>query len=33
MNLTSSVNWVYGLNVAAACVSLSFICAVVVGVF
>lgn len=32
MNLTSNVNWMYGLNVAAACVSLSFICAVVIGV-
>jgi len=31
MNLTSNTDWMYGLNVAAACLSLSFICAVVTG--
>ena len=33
MNLTSNLDWMYGLNIAAACVSLSFICAIVVGAF
>ena len=32
MNLTSNLDWMYGLNVAAAFVSLGFICAVVIGV-
>lgn len=33
MNLTSNLDWVATLNVAAACISFSFICAVVGGVF
>lgn len=32
MNPTSNSHWVYGLNVAAACVSIGFICAVVTGI-
>jgi hypothetical protein len=33
MNLTSNIDWTAKLNIAAACVSFSFICAIVVGVF
>jgi hypothetical protein len=33
MHLTSQADWVAKLNIAAACLSFSFICAIVVGVF
>lgn len=33
MHLTSPAEWVAKFNIAAACLSFSFICAVVVGVF
>lgn len=33
MNLTSNFDWAAKLNLAAACMSFSFICAIVVGVF
>jgi hypothetical protein len=32
MNLTSSADWTAKLNIAAACVSFSFICAIVAGI-
>ncbi len=32
MNVMSNLDWTSKLNIAAACVSFSFICAVVVGV-
>lgn len=31
MNLTSHLDWTEKLNIAAVCVSFSFICAIVVG--
>ncbi len=33
MNLTSNFGWTSKLNIAAVCVSLGFICAIVAGVF
>lgn len=33
MNMTSNFDWTAKLNVAAVCVSLGFICAIVAGVF
>jgi hypothetical protein len=33
MNLTSTLDWTSRLNIAAVCVSLGFICAIVVGIF
>lgn len=33
MHLTSNLDWTAKLNIAAVCVSLGFICAIVVGVF
>ncbi len=33
MNTTSHLDWASTLNIAAACVSFSFICAVMTGVF
>jgi hypothetical protein len=32
MNLTSNLDWTSKLNIATACVSFSFICAVVIGI-
>jgi hypothetical protein len=33
MNLTSNLDWTAKLNIAAVCVSFSFICAVFTGLF
>jgi len=33
MNVTSGLDWASKLNIAAVCVSLGFICAIVAGVF
>jgi hypothetical protein len=33
MNLTTNMDWTSKLNIAAVCVSLGFICAIVAGIF